>query len=63
MDCVNLYPLKCRKSIRILTDEIGMSADIAFKQILLTAALMDLNPEDDAVVDMILQDCGMEVER
>ena len=63
MDAVNLYPLKCRKSIRILTDEIGVNAETAYKQILLTAALMDLKPEDDAVVDMILQDCGMEVKR
>ena len=62
MDSMILYPQKCRKSIRRLTDEIGMSSEVAYGQILIIAALMDLKPEDDAVVHMILQDCGLEVE-
>ena len=62
MDSMILYPQKCRKSIRRLTDEIGMSSEVAYDQILIIAALMDLKPEDDAVVHMILQDCGLEVE-
>lgn len=55
-----MYPRKCRKSIQILTDTVGMSPDIAYAMMLMTAALMDLQPEDDEVVRMILQDCGIE---
>ena len=62
MDSMILYPQKCRKSINRLVNEVGMSSDIAYSQMLITAALMDLKPEDDAVVHMILQDCGLEVE-
>ena len=62
MDSMIRYPQKCRKSIRILANEVGMSAEVAYSQMLITAALMDLRPEDDAVVYMILQDCGLEVE-
>lgn len=55
-----MYPRKCRKSIQILTDTVGMSPDIAYAMMLMTAALMDLQPDDDEVVRMILQDCGIE---
>ena len=55
------YPKNCRKSIRIIKNEIGASEDTAYAMMLLTAALMDLRPEDDEVLDMILKDCGLEV--
>ena len=55
-----MYPRKCMKGIQILTDTVGMSPDIAYAMMLMTAALMDLQPEDDEVVRMILQDCGIE---
>lgn len=55
-----MYPKKCRKSIARLTEEIGMSVETAYAMILVTAALMDLHPEDEEVVTMILQDCGIE---
>ena len=60
MDATILYPKKCRKGITRLVSEIGMSVETAYAMMLMTAALMDLHPEDDEVVHMILQDCGIE---
>ena len=60
MDSVIMYPKKCRNSIRTLVAEVGMSIETAYAMMLLTAALMDLRPEDDEVVHIILQDCGVE---
>jgi len=60
MDATLRYPKCCRASIKRLVGEIGMSVDTAYAMMLMTAALMDLHPEDDAVVHMILQDCGIE---
>lgn len=37
-----------------------MSADIAYAMMLMTATLMDLHPEDDEVINIILKDCGIE---
>ena len=59
MDCLNIYPKQCRKQIKRLTSAVGMSADIAYSMMLMTAALMDLRPEDDEVADIILEDCGI----
>ena len=59
MDAVGLYPKPCRKSIRRLVDAVGMSVETAYAMMLMTAALMDLYPEDDQVADMILEDCGL----
>lgn len=60
MDVSIMYPRKCRKSIRILMHEIGVDIETAYAMILMTAAMMDLRPEDDEVVHIILQDCGIE---
>ena len=60
MDIPIKYPRKCRRSIRRLVDEVGMSIETAYAMLLLTAALTDLYPEDDDVVHIILQDCGIE---
>lgn len=54
------FPKKCRKNILVLMNEIGTSAETAYAMMLMTATLMDLNPEDDEVLHMILQDCGIE---
>ena len=62
MDSILRYPKNCRKSIRILRNEIGASEDTAYAMMLLTATLMDLRPEDDEVLDMILKDCGISPE-
>lgn len=57
-----IYPKSCRKSIRILTDRLCADADTVYRMMLMTAALMDLRPEDDQVVETILIDCNVEVE-
>lgn len=56
-----IYPERYRKSIQKLSDRIGTSPETAFAMMLMTATLMDLRPEDDEVVHIILKDCGMEV--
>ena len=60
MDPTIMYPKRCRRSIRRLMDEIGVSVETAYAMMLMTATLMDLHPEDDKVVHLILQDCGIE---
>ena len=57
-----LYPKSCMKGIRILSDRLCSDADTVYQMMLMTAALMDLRPEDDQVVEMILIDCNVEVE-
>lgn len=62
VNAVSLYPKKCRWNIHRLMDAIGVPAETAYGMILLTAALMDLDPEDEQVSDMILEDCGISPE-
>ena len=62
MDSLIMYPKECRRSIKRLTEEVGMSIEIAYAQMLMTALLMDLHPEDEEVVHIILEDCGVEVD-
>lgn len=54
------YPKACRKTISRLIEEIGVDSETAYKMILMTSALMDLKPEDEKVLSLILQDCGLE---
>ena len=61
MDIAIMYPKECRKSIRLLVNEVGMSVETAYAMMLMTAMLMDLHPEDEEVIHIILQDCGVEV--
>ena len=56
------YPRNCRRNIRRLTECIGVSAETAYAMMLMTSALMDLNPWDEDVVAMILEDCGLSPE-
>ena len=60
MDAAIMYPRACRENIRCIVSEIGTSAETAYAMMLMTATLMDLRPEDDEVVHIILQDCGIE---
>ena len=55
------YPLWYRKNIRILCDRLCVDEDTAYAMMLMTAALMDIYPEDEQVVEMILNDCNVEV--
>ena len=63
MKCANLYPLRCRKNIKRLVDLTGVSVETAYAMILMTATLMDLQPEDEDVLYMILEDIGIEEEK
>ena len=60
MEQTIMYPKKCRKNIKIIVSEVGASVETAYAMMLMTALLMDLRPEDDEVLHMILQDCGVE---
>lgn len=60
MDTATMYPRRCRKNIHTIVNEIGASAETAYAMMLMTATLMDLRPEDDEVLHIILQDCGVE---
>ena len=62
MDKTIMYPKNCRKNINRIVDATGNSIETAYAMMLLTAALMDLCPEDDKVADMILEDCGISPE-
>lgn len=57
-----MYPKNCRKNIRRIVNAIGASVETTYAMMLMTAMLMDLQPEDDAVADMILEDCGISPE-
>ena len=54
------YPKACRKTISRLMEDLGVDSDTAYRMILTTAALMDLHLEDERVMFIILQDCGVE---
>lgn len=56
-----LYAEACSRLTRRIRDAVPVSEETAYKMILMTAALMDLRPDDDRVVDMILEDCGVGV--
>ena len=60
MNAISMYPKRYRNSIKRIVNEIGASVDTAYGMMLMTAALMDLHPEDETVVHIILQDCGIE---
>ena len=60
MDETIMYPRKCRRNLHILKNEIGICVETAYAMMLMTAALMDLNPEDEEVLHIIMKDCGME---
>lgn len=60
MDTTVMYPQHCRRNIRRIVEKVGTSVETAYAMMLMTALLMDLRPEDDAVLHMILQDCGVE---
>lgn len=57
---MTMYPKRYRKSIETLVENVGMSIETAYAMMLMTAALMDLQPDDEQVVHIILQDCGIE---
>ena len=63
MNRIDQYPQRCRKSICRVMDMLCTDAQTAYAMILLTAALSDLDPSDDKVIEYIMDDCKVEVER
>ena len=61
MEETRYFPERYVKNIRELMTALGTDEETAFNMMLMTATLMDLNPEDEEVVRMILDDCGKEV--
>lgn len=56
-----VYPKRCEKGVKILMDRLCSDAETVYNMMLMTAALMDLQPDDDKVVELILLDCEVEV--
>ena len=50
-----------RKHVRKLAAMLCTDVETAYAMILLTAAMMDLKPDDSKVTEMIMNDCHMEV--
>ena len=61
MEETRYFPERYVKNIRELMTALGTDEETAFNMMLMTATLMDLNPEDEEVDRMILDDCGKEV--
>ena len=57
METAIMYPEKCRKSIGRIVRETDVSVETAYAMMLMTAMLMDLCPEDEAVAEIVLKDC------
>lgn len=58
MDTAIMYPKECRRNLHVLKKKAMLGEEIAYSMMLMTAALMDLRPEDEEVADMILEDIG-----
>ena len=61
MNEIEQFPVRYRKNIGRLVEMLSTDAETAFSMMVMTATLMDLRPDDDEVVEMILMDCDMEV--
>lgn len=59
MDSTIMYPKCCRKNLKRLMSATGINVETIYSMMLMTAALMDLHPEDDEVAEIILEDCGI----
>lgn len=49
---------KCRKSVQRISEAVRTDEETAYAMVLMTALLMDLRPDDDEVLEMVLKDCG-----
>ena len=61
MTGIDAYPAGCRRNIKKLSYLLCTDYQTAYAMMLLTATLMDLHPNDQKVIDMILTDCKVEV--
>lgn len=60
MDDLSIYPGRCRRNIKRLMSTLSADADTSYKLMQMTAILTDLSIDDNKVVDIILNDCGIE---
>jgi len=56
------YPARYHKNIKRLCNMLCTQPETAYAMMLLTATLSDLRPDDEQVVTMILNDCGVNLE-
>lgn len=57
-----VIPEACRRSVERITSVTGAEPDAAYRTMLLTAVMTDLHPEDEKVVEIILDGyCAMGV--
>lgn len=61
MNEIDKFPKRYSKNIKRLMDMLTTDAETAFAMMVMTATLMDMNPDDEEVVEMILTDCNVEV--
>lgn len=50
------YPETCRQSIKVISDSLKTDYQTAYAMMLLEAALYDLYPSDNEVLNIILDD-------
>lgn len=55
----SMIPERCRKNVRRVMNAMSVDECTAYSMLMMTALLMDLYSEDDAVLEMTLQDCGV----
>lgn len=58
MDDEKTYPKACKAGIQRIVRAVGENAETAYAMMLMVSLLMDLPPEDEKVVQIILHDCG-----
>lgn len=52
-----IYPEASRKNIRKIISIINADPETVYAMMLMTASLMDLNPWDEKVAEIIIDDC------
>lgn len=58
MNSLKNYPEACRSAIKKAAKILKTDYDNAYFAILLEAVLMDLNPQDPEILDLIQEGCG-----
>lgn len=53
----NCYPEPCRENMETIMNNVKTDTQTAYAMILLTATLMDLQPSDPKVAEIIMDDC------
>lgn len=51
------YPEPCRENMETIMNNVKTDAQTTYAMILMTATLMDLQPSDPKVAEIIMDDC------